>query len=276
MPSLWEVRLRREGMPDVSLRPTASGVHAVTSRWLHTDASARSSGEAHASEHLYSVAWAPMGSHRAAIRLALLDDSLQQPLRERACPGMGGTLGQATVVVESLTFRRNFALLPDTLPPVGRWRLTFPAGVTFNSHGVYSPWPSPERVLNSLLRRQSLALGRECDDGEAAALAAKVTVVDMDLRRRHHWIGSRSAGAPRPINCVAGEVEWSIAERDDAPTRIARLLEFGTFSGVGAKTAWGIGVLKAQPSGSPVKSAASPLDNQARVPAMAPVREVCL
>lgn len=274
MPSLWEVRLRREGAPGVTLRPTASGVHAVTSRWLHADAPARSSGEAHASEHLYSVAWAPMGSRHAAVRLALLDDSLQQPLRERACPGAGGMLGQAAVVVESLTFHRNFALLPDTLPSVGRWRLTFPAGVTFNSHGVYSPWPSPERVLNSLLRRQSLALGLENDDGEAAALAAKVTVVDADLRRRHHWIGTRTAGAPRPINCVAGEVEWAIADRNDAPTRVARLLEFGTYSGVGAKTAWGIGVLVARPSGGPVRSAA-PLEAQAPVPVMAPVRKVC-
>ncbi len=247
MTSVWEVSLRRDGPNQLELRPTLAGIHAVVAHWLHAPAGSVGPGEKHESDHKYSVSWHTPQLNVLVLRLVVHDPKLEDVLLARVRPGRAELLGKVDVVVESLALERRIELSSISGIYSRHWSLEFPNGITFRSGSLFSPWPSPERILGSITRRGRDFFPLEGATLDLSKLLSGIVVTSVELSTVTHWAGGSSVSDLRQINAARGRLQWSLVGEAERVEAVGYLLSMGSILGVGAMTAWGLGRMEVYP-----------------------------
>lgn len=240
----WQIHLAAPPGQPVSFSPTPAGVHAVVSRWLHSTEDDRG-GEPHHAEHRYSVEWWRTSHDHLCIALALMDEHLVATLLRRVRPGLTVGFGRVAALVTKVSETRLTDLADLRGQTATRWRLSFPAGVTFKRGDTFMPWPSPEAVLGSIHRRLTAICGWQADRAGLRDALQSISPIQANLTT-HRWKEGAS-GRPRDVALAVGDVEWLTATSSPGTQQLVDLLlQAGELLGVGAKTAWGAGVLETE------------------------------
>ena len=238
----WQVLLRME-TGDHHLTPTPSGIHAMVSSWLHR--SPGGDGEPHSEEHRYAVRWRQVSEFAVLVELRLFDDFLTPLLVDRVAFGNRERLGMVTLRVEGIQEVASVNLAEITGRPSKGWRLRFPEGVTFKRGDVFMPWPDPYLLLGSIQRRLALICGRDRDEQRLPReVMASVFPTQVELQSVRWTEGDPRRASLRDVRVALGEVDWLCTGDAATSSLIDRLLQVGELTGIGARTAWGTGVLE--------------------------------
>jgi CRISPR-associated endoribonuclease Cas6 len=123
---------------------------------------------------------------------------------------------------------------------VQRWTIEFVTPTNFRRSGVILPLPSADLVMGSLLDRWNALAPLPFPDDLGQALRSQVAVSRFDLQS----VAARGKGGVPQIGAVG---RCSYRALSDAPLlrgAIETLLRFGGYSGVGAGTTRGFGMLR--------------------------------
>ncbi|SEJ94291.1 Uncharacterized conserved protein [Deinococcus reticulitermitis] len=186
------------------------------------------------------------GPGQVRFQLGLLDDELLGYVLQALAPGSlhgdpDSTL-RGEVRAARTALQESYAALyaRHASGTTGRQlRFEFLTPTTFRANDLDLPFPVPKTLFYGLQRRweafSDLHFGPELNDWISRA----VRVQDFGLRpRRAHFKGMRNAA----LTACVGEVEYLIARPGDAEPTFARLLaDYANYSGVGYKTAYGLG-----------------------------------
>ena len=238
---IWQVLLRAE-TGERHLTPTPSGIHAMVSSWLHR--SPGGDGEPHSEEHRYAVRWRQVSEFAVLVELRLFDDFLTPLLVDRVAFGNRERLGMVTLRVEGIQEVASVNLAGITGRPSKGWRLRFPEGVTFKRGDVFMPWPDPYLLLGSIQRRLALICGWGRGERLPREVMASVFPTQVELRSVRWSEGDPRRASLRDVRVAIGEVDWLCTGDAASSSLIDRLLQVGELTGVGARTAWGTGVLE--------------------------------
>ena len=239
---IWQVLLRAE-TGERHLTPTPSGIHAMVSSWLHR--SPGGDGEPHSEEHRYAVRWRQVSEFAVLVELRLFDDFLTPLLVDRVAFGNRERLGMVTLRVEGIQEVASVNLAGITGRPSKGWRLRFPEGVTFKRGDVFMPWPDPYLLLGSIQRRLALICGRARDEQRLPReVVASVFPTQVELQSVRWAEGDPRRASLRDVRVALGEVDWLCTGDAATSSLIDRLLQVGELTGIGARTAWGTGVLE--------------------------------
>ena len=124
-------------------------------------------------------------------------------------------------------------------PYPARRKLHFATPTAFKVRKAYDLLPTPERIVQSLIRRWNVCIPQcpiDDEDGEGTAMLAQ------DLRCCRLQL--RDCGYPLKGQVIPGVIGTMILENQHSgfPAQLAHaLLTFATFSGVGIKTTLGMG-----------------------------------
>ncbi len=239
---IWQVLLRAE-TGERHLTPTPSGIHAMVSSWLHRS-SGSDGGESHSEEHRYAVRWRQVSEFAVLVELRLFDDFLTPLLVDRVAFGNRERLGMVTLRVEGIQEVASVILAGITGRPSKGWRLRFPEGVTFKRGDVFMPWPDPYLLLGSIQRRLALICGWGRGERLPREVMASVFPTQVELRSVRWSEGDPRRASLRDVRVAIGEVDWLCTGDAASSSLIDRLLQVGELTGVGARTAWGTGVLE--------------------------------
>lgn len=240
----WVVTLRTLPDQDVALTPSPSGIHSLTSSWLHSNA-LDPSGEPHHGDHGYAVRWRCVGPETLTVTLRLFREELSSVLVRRVFEGRAERLGRVALLVTGLRDGGVTELGELVAQPHRRWRLRFPAGVTFKRGDVFMPWPSPEAVLHGIHRRLGQLWGWDLDPAVLRRAIRGIATTQVDLTTRS-WREGRG-GRGRDVALAVGSLDWATDGDPEIRTLTDLLLQAGTLTGVGAKTTWGAGTLEVNP-----------------------------
>ena len=239
----WQVLLRME-TGDHHLAPTPSGIHAMVSSWLHRSPGS-GGGESHSEEHRYAVRWRQVSEFVVLVELRLFDDFLTPLLVDRVAFGKRERLGMVTLRVEGIQEVASANLAEIAGRPSKGWRLRFPEGVTFKRGDVFMPWPDPYLLLGSIQRRLALICGRDRDEQRLPReVMASVFPTQVELQSVRWSEGDSRQASLRDVRVAIGEVDWLCTGDAASSSQIDRLLQVGELIGVGARTAWGTGVVE--------------------------------
>lgn len=239
---IWQVLLRAE-TGERHLPPTPSGIHAMVSSWLHRSPGG-GDGEPHSEEHRYAVRWRQVSEFAVLVELRLFDDFLTSLLVDRVAFGNRERLGMVTLRVEGVQEVASVILAEITGRPSKGWRLRFPEGVTFKRGDVFMPWPDPYLLLGSIQRRLALICGWGRGERLPREVMASVFPTQVELRSVRWSEGDPRRASLRDVRVAIGEVDWLCTGDAASSSLIDRLLQVGELTGVGARTAWGTGVLE--------------------------------
>ena len=229
---------------DRHLTPTPSGIHAMVSSWLHRS-SGRDGGESHSEEHRYAVRWRQVSEFAVLVELRLFADFLTPLLVDRVAFGNRERLGMVTLRVEGVQEVASVSLAEIAGRPSKGWRLRFPEGVTFKRGDVFMPWPDPYLLLGSIQRRLALICGRDRDEQRLPReVMASVFPTQVELQSVRWSEGDSRRASLRDVRVAIGEVDWLCTGDAATSSQIDRLLQVGELIGVGARTAWGTGVVE--------------------------------
>ena len=128
--------------------------------------------------------------------------------------------------------------------PSKGWRLRFPEGVTFKRGDVFMPWPDPYLLLGSVQRRLALICGRGRGERLPREVMASVFPTQVELQSVRWSEGDSRQASLRDVRVAIGEVDWLCTGDAASSSQIDRLLQVGELIGVGARTAWGTGVVE--------------------------------
>ena len=238
---IWQVLLRAE-TGERHLTPTPSGIHAMVSSWLHR--SPGGDGEPHSEEHRYAVRWRQVSEFAVLVELRLFDDFLTPLLVDRVAFGNRERLGMVTLRVEGIQEVASVNLAGITGRPSKGWRLRFPEGVTFKRGDVFMPWPDPYLLLGSIQRRLALICGWGRGERLPREVMASVFPTQVELQSVRWSEGDSRRASLRDVRVAIGEVDWLCTGDAASSSLIDRLLQVGELTGIGARTAWGTGVLE--------------------------------
>ena len=239
----WQVLLRVE-TGEHHLTPTPSGIHAMVSSWLHRSPGS-GGGESHTGEHRYAVRWRQVSEFAVLVELRLFDDFLTPLLVDRVAFGNRERLGMVTLRVEGIQEVASVNLAGIAGRPSKGWRLRFPEGVTFKRGDVFMPWPDPYLLLGSIQRRLALICGRDRDEQRLPReVMASVFPTQVELQSVRWTEGDPRRASLRDVRVAIGEVDWLCTGDAATSSLIDRLLQVGELTGIGARTAWGAGVLE--------------------------------
>ena len=240
---IWQVLLRAE-TGERHLTPTPSGIHAMVSSWLHRSPGG-GDGEPHSEEHRYAVRWRQVSEFAVLVELRLFDDFLTPLLVDRVTLGNRERLGMVTLRVEGIQEVASVILAEITGRPSKGWRLRFPEGVTFKRGDFFMPWPDPYLLLGSIQRRLALICGRDRDEQRLPReVMASVFPTQVELQSVRWTEGDPRRASLRDVRVAIGEVDWLCIGDVATSSLIDRLLQVGELTGVGARTAWGTGVVE--------------------------------
>jgi len=215
----------------------------MVSSWLHRSPGS-GGGESHAEEHRYAVRWRQVSEFAVLVELRLFDDSLAPLLVGRVAFGNRERLGMVALRVEGIQEVASADLAGITGRPSRGWRLRFPEGVTFKRGDVFMPWPDPHLLLGSIQRRLALICGRGRGERLPRDVVASVIPTQVELRSVRWVEGNPRRAGLRDVCVAIGEVDWFCTGEETTSRLIDRLLRVGELTGVGARTAWGAGVLE--------------------------------
>jgi CRISPR-associated endoribonuclease Cas6 len=122
-------------------------------------------------------------------------------------------------------------------PPGRRYELEFRTPCTHRQEGTYALFPSSELIVNSLYQRYS-AYGQEVslDDPEAILqLARHIHIVRYSLHSAVYYLESTK------ITGYMGKITLVVNGPDQLARLAGAMLSFAEYSGVGIKTALGMG-----------------------------------
>ena len=239
---IWQVLLRAE-TGERHLTPTPSGIHAMVSSWLHRSPGG-GDGEPHSEEHRYAVRWRQVSEFAVLVELRLFDDFLTPLLVDRVAFGNRERLGMVTLRVEGIQEVASVNLAGITGRPSKGWRLRFPEGVTFKRGDVFMPWPDPYLLLGSIQRRLALICGWGRGERLPREVMASVFPTQVELQSVRWSEGDPRRASLRDVRVAIGEVDWLCTGDAASSSLIDRLLQVGELTGIGARTAWGTGVLE--------------------------------
>ena len=239
---IWQVLLRAE-TGERHLTPTPSGIHAMVSSWLHRSPGG-GDGEPHSEEHRYAVRWRQVSEFAVLVELRLFDDFLTPLLVDRVAFGNRERLGMVTLRVEGIQEVASVNLAGIAGRPSKGWRLRFPEGVTFKRGDVFMPWPDPYLLLGSIQRRLALICGWGRGERLPREVMASVFPTQVELRSVRWSEGDPRRASLRDVRVAIGEVDWLCTGDAASSSLIDRLLQVGELTGIGARTAWGTGVLE--------------------------------
>ena len=216
----------------------------MVSSWLHRSPSG-GDGEPHSEEHRYAVRWRQVSEFAVLVELRLFDDFLPPLLVDRVAFGNRERLGMVTLRVEGTQEVASVNLAEITGRPSKGWRLRFPEGVTFKRGDVFMPWPDPHLLLGSIQRRLALICGRDRDEQRLPReVMASVFPTQVELQSVRWTEGDPSRASLRDVRIAIGKVDWLCTGDAATSSLIDRLLQVGELTGIGARTAWGTGVLE--------------------------------
>ena len=216
----------------------------MVSSWLHRSPSG-GDGEPHSEEHRYAVRWRQVSEFAVLVELRLFDDFLPPLLVDRVAFGNRERLGMVTLRVEGTQEVASVNLAEITGRPSKGWRLRFPEGVTFKRGDVFMPWPDPYLLLGSIQRRLALICGRDRDEQRLPReVMASVFPTQVELQSVRWTEGDPSRASLRDVRIAIGKVDWLCTGDAATSSLIDRLLQVGELTGIGARTAWGTGVLE--------------------------------
>lgn len=239
---IWQVLLRAE-TGERHLAPTPSGIHAMVSSWLHRSPGG-GDGEPHSEEHRYAVRWRQVSEFAVLVELRLFDDFLTPLLVDRVAFGNRERLGMVTLRVEGIQEVASVNLAGIAGRPSKGWRLRFPEGVTFKRGDVFMPWPDPYLLLGSIQRRLALICGWGRGERLPREVMASVFPTQVELQSVRWTEGDPRRASLRDVRVAIGEVDWLCTGDAASSSLIDRLLQVGELTGIGARTAWGTGVLE--------------------------------
>lgn len=249
MPALLEVTLltpneRPSGLLGIPIHGYL--FHALES------VSASLSARVHAAEvkgfRVGQCQWEDMGGHgQVRFQLGILDDQLLPPFLAALEPGrqyglhddvsLGGEIQEVQQVTQE-TYADLYHRHADGV--IGRdLHMAFRTPTTFRTTDLDMPFPVPKTVYYGLQRRwehfSDLHFGPELNDWIGRAVRVK----DFQLRPRTvHFKGARGAA----LTATTGTVTYTVARPGDVEPAFVRLLtEYANYSGVGYKTAFGLG-----------------------------------
>jgi hypothetical protein len=215
----------------------------MVSSWLHRSPGG-GDGEPHSEEHRYAVRWRQVSEFAVLVELRLFDDFLTPLLVDRVAFGNRERLGMVTLRVEGIQEVASVNLAGITGRPSKGWRLRFPEGVTFKRGDVFMPWPDPYLLLGSIQRRLALICGWGRGERLPREVMASVFPTQVELRSVRWSEGDPRRASLRDVRVAIGEVDWLCTGDAASSSLIDRLLQVGELTGVGARTAWGTGVLE--------------------------------
>ena len=230
---LYDLRLTLQ--PDLPFpKDSNRAIHALFFQWI-ANVNAKLAQTLHNSHNLpLTISSRILRDKRLEIRITLLTRQLLSPL----LLGLNQDLGQKIAIAKipcllelqiDLTSTSSYKNLFNT-PPERTVRFRFYSPTSFKHNGCIQPFPLPELVFSNLLRRWNTFAPAEYHfpkvewRGMTAAYNLKTKVIKKEVTE----IGS------------LGWVKYEFKDKEQA--RIATILaNFANFSGVGRKTALGMG-----------------------------------
>ncbi len=236
MPSTWEIAF---DIPEPHLvRP--SGVHTFLARIL------AEGSDAHRGRKPYCLTGVSIRYGLAVVGVSFIDDGAAA-LFSSVTAGEDVWFGKSddgagTIAAPPrLTREVTWDELAEIGPREG-WSIELRSPMCFRRGKLSQPWPSPERVLNSLADNWELGSGEEfpLEFPEVSALA----ITDVRLET------VRTLLTPTATAGAVGSLEWCWAPNAKyAPdlagaAAVSALLGLAEFSGVGAYTQFGLGQVR--------------------------------
>lgn len=227
--SRWEVRLA----PTDRLGPvSADAAHWLGCHWFDWTL------DEHASRKAYALG-PPAADRTGALVFPVrcLTTEMAHRLQSRAVPGAEVRVGQRTYRVcrpLRLLAVEPWQAIRDS-PPAKWWRLTTVTPVTFTHGNRTSGWPVAATIVRSLLHRWPGGA-----DPEAEIRGFR------DVHVRDGAGRTRTVRLDRVTNCFEGWVDLT-ADSAETRARLAPLMAFAAYSGIGAATAWGFGTVTVTP-----------------------------
>lgn len=238
MPSVWQVRV---DSGDVGMW-TPKALHNQVSRWLN-ERDGDGIGVPHDAPKPYAVRGVRrLGSSEAAVEIGLLDDALGEVLVGRAVRGTAVECGfwSGSVIavseVDHVGWDEICSVVGDS-----RWVVTFRTPATFRSGQVYAPWPDPITVITGVHRRLRAVYPVGFDD---LALMRSDTVWVSRCRADTVLAEVKAGSKPGFV----GEVTYQADPRWPGLGEVEKVFRAARLAGVGAHTAYGLGVVDVQAS----------------------------
>lgn len=263
MPSRWEVTLAGPVWAGVPL----AAPHAVVSGWLDDRADRPAGGQSLQSGHADQVkkwAFGPLhvvdGWEGVVLQVRVLDDTLQGRLLASTAPGTAVRLGSAHYRVSEPARLVEHATWADLKKPDRKraWQVRFATPACVRRRNRASPLLSPDALALGLSERW-----RQLDPATAPVLpwrpgAGPVWVSDLEGRSEVQLLPRTIRGTDGPgrreevISGFAGRMRFVCDSGSDADAAaFGALLAFASFAGVGSHTAYGFGVIVAEPTWQP-------------------------
>ncbi len=264
MPSRWEVMLA--GPAGVPIPLTAP--HAVVSGWLDDSGAAAPGAPSARSAHTDQARKWAFGPLRMAtgsctgvvMQIRLLDDTLGERLMAGAAPGTAVRLGSSHYRVCEQARPVERASWPElrAWPATRAWQVRFVSPACTRRRNRAAPLLLPDALALGLAERWRLL------DPETAPVlpwlpgAGPVWVSDLDghtevrilsrtARRDGTWVRQEEV-----VSGFVGRVRYACDHGSDAEAAaFGALLAFAAFAGAGSHTAYGFGVVAAEPTWQP-------------------------
>lgn len=151
-----------------------------------------------------------------------------------------GIVAAPPQLVRSTTWTELAAPRPQTA-----WRIELLSPMCFRRGKLSQPWPSPDKVLNSLLDSW-----KEGNNGEVPFAFPDVDAVAVTSARIETV---KTSLTPTPTAGAVGELEWQWAPKSQDQSSlggaagVSALLSLAEFSGAGAYTQFGLGQANVSP-----------------------------
>lgn len=160
---------------------------------------------------------------------------------------LGGVLSVEVISRQDVADAAAMLKTPGENMDCGRFMLRFASPCGFKSDGNYALFPSVQLILGNLRHRWNAAfpLTPADDDDALAMLAANVRITGYNLRGASFKMKGVS------IPAFSGTLTLSARLSPPMLRLLRALLSFGTYSGVGIKTALGMGGLVVRESPRP-------------------------
>lgn len=245
MPSRWQVIL--PGIPAASVR--LEHLHAAVSGWLDDG-----DDEHRAQTKPYSVSPPISMPGGTAVEVGLMTEQAAARLRERVSPGTRVRLGSRWSTVAAAP--HPIAGVPwQSLPPAGppgrAWCLRFVSPTTFRRGNAFTPAPTLPAILGSL--RQAWRRFAPAELGLALDLSAEpVWMTDIDVASQTTRVNDRV------VSGFTGRLRFVCDADDQTAAAVDALVRLAEYTGVGAYTTRGFGMVRSEPTWSPAPPRRSP------------------
>ena len=270
MPSRWEVTLA--GPAGAAIPLTAP--QAVVSGWLDdppSRAPETTAAGSTRSRHAGAVRGWACGPFRTLtsddpghsapamiVQVRLLDDRLEDRLREAARPGRHVRLGAFRYQVAAPARPAGRAGWADLRAWSGEraWQVRFDTPTCFRRGNRTSPWPAPESVARGLAERWQ-RLHPETAPPLPGPGASQVWVSDVDGRSQvqilaRHGRRPGERAIQEIVSGFTGRIRY-VCDRgsDSDAAAFSALLGFAEYAGAGSHTTYGFGVVCPEPTWHP-------------------------